>query len=95
MKRYFSRDISTLQQKAAERKNQLEQDKIELQRRKNSLKEKIQRMNTEYHQIEQALSENETNAQLSNLERRWQHLETSNFNMKVSVSQAGNLSLTE
>uniref|UniRef100_A0AAQ5XH83 IF rod domain-containing protein n=1 Tax=Amphiprion ocellaris TaxID=80972 RepID=A0AAQ5XH83_AMPOC len=46
----------------------------------------LEEMNQKYEALKTKLEENETHAQLANLERKWQHLEQNNFVMKEFIA---------
>ena len=45
----------------------------------------MQELSMQYEAIKAQLNENETHAQLGNLERKWQHHEQNNFVMKECI----------
>uniref|UniRef100_A0A3B4X7L6 Intraflagellar transport 74 n=1 Tax=Seriola lalandi dorsalis TaxID=1841481 RepID=A0A3B4X7L6_SERLL len=80
------RDLDTLRHTAEEKKKRLQEDRVSLTQRRDSFKELLQEMNQKYQALKIKLQENETHAQLANLERKWQHLEQNNFVMKEFIA---------
>ncbi|KAM9332141.1 intraflagellar transport protein 74 homolog isoform 1-T3 [Pholidichthys leucotaenia] len=84
------RDLETLRHTGEERKKRLQEDRISLTGHRDVFRQLLEEMNQKYEALKTKLQENETHAQLTNLERKWQHLEQNNFVMKefiVSKSQ--------
>ncbi|XP_070709026.1 intraflagellar transport protein 74 homolog [Pempheris klunzingeri] len=80
------RDLDTLRHMAEEKKKRLQEDRVSLTRRRDSFRQLLQEMNQNYEALKTKLQENETHAQLANLERKWQHLEQNNFVMKEFIA---------
>uniref|UniRef100_A0AAR2M0C6 IF rod domain-containing protein n=1 Tax=Pygocentrus nattereri TaxID=42514 RepID=A0AAR2M0C6_PYGNA len=81
------RDLDAL--KAAGEQKKMVQDKVSLTERRDTFKKIMQRMNQEHDALAAQLQENETHAQLTNLERKWQHHEQNNFVMKEFIASKG------
>uniref|UniRef100_A0A8C2C6P1 Intraflagellar transport 74 n=1 Tax=Cyprinus carpio TaxID=7962 RepID=A0A8C2C6P1_CYPCA len=54
--------------------------------RKDTQKKMKHNMNEEYQFLKERLQENETHVELTNMERKWQHLEQNNFVMKEFIA---------
>uniref|UniRef100_A0A668B056 Intraflagellar transport 74 n=1 Tax=Myripristis murdjan TaxID=586833 RepID=A0A668B056_9TELE len=81
------RDLDTLRRTADDKKKvKLQEDRVSLTQRRDSLRRLLQDMNGSYEALKSRLQENETHAQLANLERKWQHLEQNNFVMKEFIA---------
>lgn len=80
------RDLDTLKRNSEEKKQKLQQDRINLQRRKETFKKQLQILTAKYEGLKSTLNENETYAQLGNLERKWQHHEQNNYVMKDFIN---------
>uniref|UniRef100_A0A803TR77 Intraflagellar transport 74 n=1 Tax=Anolis carolinensis TaxID=28377 RepID=A0A803TR77_ANOCA len=79
-------NLPALKAAGEERKNKLQEEKETLTKHRNAFKKIMEEMNTEYEGLKLQLQENETHAQLTNLERKWQHLEQNNFVMKEFIA---------
>ncbi|XP_060949958.1 intraflagellar transport protein 74 homolog [Limanda limanda] len=80
------RDLDTLRDTAEDKKKRLQDDRVSLTQRRDSFKQLLDEMNQKYEALKTKLQENETHAQLANLERKWQHLEQNNFVMKEFIA---------
>lgn len=80
------KDTDRLKQEAEERKEKLQEDKINLHKRRDALKILLKSLSEEYEKAKSAITENETFVQLSNLERKWQHLEQNNFVVREYIA---------
>ncbi|XP_034428198.1 intraflagellar transport protein 74 homolog [Hippoglossus hippoglossus] len=80
------RDLDTLRHTAEDKKKRLQDDRVSLTQRRDSFKQLLDEMNQKYEALKTKLQENETHAQLANLERKWQHLEQNNFVMKEFIA---------
>ncbi|XP_029314058.1 intraflagellar transport protein 74 homolog isoform X2 [Cottoperca gobio] len=80
------RDLDTLRHTGEEKKKRLQEDRVSLTQRRDSFKQLLDEMNQKYETLKTKLQENETHAQLANLERKWQHLEQNNFVMKEFIA---------
>uniref|UniRef100_A0AAQ4P5V6 Intraflagellar transport 74 homolog n=1 Tax=Gasterosteus aculeatus aculeatus TaxID=481459 RepID=A0AAQ4P5V6_GASAC len=83
------RDLDALRHTAEQKKRvtrRLQEDRVLLTRRRDSLRQLLEEKNQKYEALKAALQENETHAQLTNLERKWQHLEQNNFVMKEFIA---------
>ncbi|KAM3834069.1 intraflagellar transport protein 74 homolog, partial [Diretmus argenteus] len=79
-------DLDTLKTTAEQRKKRLQEERVSLTQRLDSFTQLSQGMNQNYEALKNKLQENETHAQLANLERKWQHLEQNNFVMKEFIA---------
>ncbi|KAM9337753.1 intraflagellar transport protein 74 homolog [Symphorus nematophorus] len=80
------RDLDTLRHTAEDKKKRLQEERVSLTQRRDSFKQLLEEMNQKYEALKTKLQENETHAQLANLERKWQHLEQNNFVMKEFIA---------
>ncbi|XP_071397307.1 intraflagellar transport protein 74 homolog [Centroberyx affinis] len=80
------RDLDTLKRTAEDKKKRLQEDRVSLTQRRDSFRQLLQEMNQKHEALKTKLQENETHAQLANLERKWQHLEQNNFVMKEFIA---------
>ncbi|XP_077410406.1 intraflagellar transport protein 74 homolog isoform X5 [Vanacampus margaritifer] len=80
------RDLETLRQTADQRKMRLQEERVSLAQRRDSFQQLLEEMSQKYEALNTKLEENETHAQLANLERKWQHLEQNNFVMKEFIA---------
>uniref|UniRef100_A0A3Q3VWA7 Intraflagellar transport 74 homolog n=1 Tax=Mola mola TaxID=94237 RepID=A0A3Q3VWA7_MOLML len=80
------RDLDALRRSAEERTKRLEEERLSLTQRRDSFKQLLDEMNQKYEALKSKLQENETHAQLANLERKWQHLEQNNFVMREFIA---------
>ncbi|XP_056467134.1 intraflagellar transport protein 74 homolog [Gadus chalcogrammus] len=88
-------DLDTLKNTAESRKKTLQDDSISMTQQRDYLRQLLQ-LNKNYEVLKMKLKENETNAQLANMERKLQHLEQNNFVMKdfiASKAQESNYGL--
>ncbi|KAE8632836.1 hypothetical protein XENTR_v10001690 [Xenopus tropicalis] len=79
-------NLDALRASAEEKKNKLQEDKVILSKRKDTFKKIMEQLNSEHDRLKSLLQENETNSQLTNLERKWQHHEQNNFVMKEFIA---------
>ncbi|ERE84101.1 putative intraflagellar transport protein 74 like protein [Cricetulus griseus] len=80
-------DLAALKSSAEEKKKKLHQERTVLSTYRNAFKKTMEKLTTDYEALKTQLQENETHAQLTNLERKWQHLEQNNFVMKELILQ--------
>ncbi|XP_068438150.1 intraflagellar transport protein 74 homolog [Clinocottus analis] len=80
------RDLDTLRHTAEEKKKRLQENRVLLTQRRDSFRQLLEEINQKYEALKTTLQENETHAQLANLERKWQHLEQNNFVMKEFIA---------
>ncbi|KAJ8007479.1 hypothetical protein DPEC_G00117930 [Dallia pectoralis] len=83
------RNLNALKTAGEEKKKKLQTDGVSLTQRRDSFKKIMQKMNDKYETLKTQLQENETHAQLTNLERKWQHHEQNNFVMKEFIASKG------
>uniref|UniRef100_A0A671QVP1 Intraflagellar transport 74 homolog n=1 Tax=Sinocyclocheilus anshuiensis TaxID=1608454 RepID=A0A671QVP1_9TELE len=83
------RDLDALKAAGEDRKKRLQEDRVTLSQRKDTVKMRIHNMNEEYESLKNQLQENETHVELTNMERKWQHLEQNNFVMKEFIASKG------
>ncbi|NWR00464.1 IFT74 protein, partial [Paradoxornis webbianus] len=79
-------NLPALKASGEEKKKKLQDDKERLTKRSCAFKKIMEHLNTEYETLKKELQENETHSQLTNLERKWQHLEQNNFMMKDFIA---------
>ncbi|XP_066037557.1 intraflagellar transport protein 74 homolog [Chamaea fasciata] len=79
-------NLPALKASGEEKKKKLQDDKERLTKRSCAFKKIMEHLNTEYETLKKELQENETHSQLTNLERKWQHLEQNNFMMKEFIA---------
>ncbi|XP_046870948.1 intraflagellar transport protein 74 homolog isoform X2 [Hypomesus transpacificus] len=82
-------NLDALKKSGEDKKKRLQEDQVSLTQRKDTFRKVMQKMNEEYEAMKTQLQENETHAQLTNLERKWQHLEQNNFVMKEFIASKG------
>ncbi|KAK9975469.1 hypothetical protein ABG768_023508 [Culter alburnus] len=83
------RDLDALKAAGEDRKKRLQEDRVTLTQRKDTFKKMLHKMNEEYESLKNQLQENETHVELTNMERKWQHLEQNNFVMKEFIASKG------
>ncbi|XP_029332301.1 intraflagellar transport protein 74 homolog [Mus caroli] len=64
----------------------LHQERTVLSTHRNAFKKIMEKLTSDYETLKTQLQDNETHAQLTNLERKWQHLEQNNFVMKEFIA---------
>ncbi|KAH0628359.1 hypothetical protein JD844_009415 [Phrynosoma platyrhinos] len=79
-------NLPALKAAGEDKKKKLQEEKETLTKRRNACKKIMEQLNREYESLKLQLHENETHAQLTNLERKWQHLEQNNFVMKEFIA---------
>lgn len=79
-------DLEKLKQQSEEKKKRLQDDRVSLQKRKDTFKKTMQQLSSKYESQKAQLNENETFTQLGNLEKKWQHHEQNNFVAKDFIS---------
>ncbi|MEQ2290577.1 hypothetical protein AMECASPLE_004525 [Ameca splendens] len=79
-------DLETLRQTAEDRRKRLLKERVSLTQHQDSFGQLLEEMNQKHEALKIKLQENETHAQLTNLERKWQHLEQNNFVMKEYIA---------
>ncbi|XP_048450968.1 intraflagellar transport protein 74 homolog [Rhincodon typus] len=82
-------DLEGLKAAGEEKKKKLQEEKVTLTQHRNIFKKVMQQVSKEYDTLKIQLQENETHAQLMNLERKWQHHEQNNFVMKEFIATKG------
>ncbi|XP_058481750.1 intraflagellar transport protein 74 homolog [Solea solea] len=80
------RDLDSLRRSAEDKKRRLQDERLSLTQRQDSFKQLLEEMNHKYEALKTKVQDNETHAQLANLERKWQHLEQNNFVMKEFIA---------
>uniref|UniRef100_A0A3Q2DE86 Intraflagellar transport 74 n=2 Tax=Cyprinodon variegatus TaxID=28743 RepID=A0A3Q2DE86_CYPVA len=80
------RDLDTLKQTAEDKKKRLLDERETLTQRRDTFGQLLGEMNQRHEALKTKLQENETHTQLTNLERKWQHLEQNNFLMKEFIT---------
>ncbi|XP_072023682.1 intraflagellar transport protein 74 homolog [Amphiura filiformis] len=79
-------NLNKLKEMAEDKKRKLHEEKVTLAKRRDTFKKAMQELSMQYEAIKAQLNENETHAQLGNLERKWQHHEQNNFVMKEFIA---------
>ncbi|XP_022087754.1 intraflagellar transport protein 74 homolog [Acanthaster planci] len=79
-------DLNRLRAESDQRKQKLQEEKVTLTTRRDTFKQAVQELSAHYEATKTQLNENETYAQLGNLERKWQHHEQNNFVMKEFIA---------
>ncbi|XP_026569240.1 intraflagellar transport protein 74 homolog isoform X2 [Pseudonaja textilis] len=79
-------NLPALKTAGEEKKKKLQEEKERLTKHRNAFKKIMEHLNREYEALKLQLQENETHAQLTNLERKWQHHEQNNFVMKEFIA---------
>ncbi|XP_061487261.1 intraflagellar transport protein 74 homolog [Rhineura floridana] len=79
-------NVPALKAAGEEKKKKLQEEKETLTKCRNAFKKNMEHLNREYEGLKLQLQENETHAQLTNLERKWQHHEQNNFVMKEFIA---------
>ncbi|KAL0963217.1 hypothetical protein UPYG_G00351240 [Umbra pygmaea] len=82
-------NLDALKAAGEDKKKRLQDDRVSLAQRRDGFKKIMQKMDEEYETLKAQLQENETHAQLTNLERKWQHHEQNNFVMKEFIASKG------
>lgn len=72
-------DIDQLHVDSEQKKRELLDERAQLEKRKEQFRATLDDMTAKYEKLKAKLEENETHAQLVNQEKKWQHLEQSNF----------------
>uniref|UniRef100_A0A8D0E863 Intraflagellar transport 74 n=1 Tax=Salvator merianae TaxID=96440 RepID=A0A8D0E863_SALMN len=79
-------NLPALKAAGEEKKKKLLEENETLTKRRDAFKKIMAHLNREYEKLKSELQENETHAQLTNMERRWQHQEQNNFAMKEFIA---------
>ncbi|CAH1779959.1 unnamed protein product [Owenia fusiformis] len=79
-------NLDGLKEEADVKRQKLSEDKVILQKRREVFKKIMQQLTSQYEALKSQLQENETYAQLGNLEKKWQHHEQNNFVMKEFIA---------
>ncbi|KAJ6669487.1 hypothetical protein lerEdw1_000035 [Lerista edwardsae] len=79
-------NLPALKRAGEEKKTKLQKEKETLTKRRDAFKKIMEQLNKEHESLKLQLQENETHAQLTNLERKWQHHEQNNFVMKEFIA---------
>nr|XP_023997569.1 intraflagellar transport protein 74 homolog [Salvelinus alpinus] len=82
-------NLDNLKAAGDDKKKRLQEDRVSLAQRRDGFHKVMQKMNEVYEALKTQLQENETHAQLTNLERKWQHHEQNNFVMKEFIASKG------
>ncbi|XP_046846357.1 intraflagellar transport protein 74 homolog [Xenia sp. Carnegie-2017] len=80
------RDLGSLKESAENRRMNLNEEQETLESRRETMQTRVRDLTAKYDVLKNKLNENETYSQLSNLERKWQHLEQNNFVMKEFIA---------
>ncbi|XP_058026425.1 intraflagellar transport protein 74 homolog isoform X3 [Ahaetulla prasina] len=79
-------NLPALKTAGEEKKKKLQEEKERLTKHRDAFKKIMEHLNRDYEGLKLQLQENETHAQLTNLERKWQHHEQNNFVMKEFIA---------
>lgn len=79
-------DLDSLRENAANKKRELQHEEEELRARKTSFKDNLDKLSRRYEDLKRELDDNETHVKLANLERKWQHLEQTNYAMREYIA---------
>uniref|UniRef100_A0A8C4X8V2 Intraflagellar transport 74 n=1 Tax=Erpetoichthys calabaricus TaxID=27687 RepID=A0A8C4X8V2_ERPCA len=82
-------NLDALKTAGEEKKKKLQEDRVTLTKRCDTFKKVMKKLNAEYDALKAQIEENETHAQLTNLEKKWQHHEQNNFVMKEFIATKG------
>ncbi|MBN3290210.1 IFT74 protein, partial [Polypterus senegalus] len=82
-------NLDALKTAGEEKKKKLQEDRVTLTKRCDTFKKVMKKLNAEYDALKAQIEENETHAQLANLEKKWQHHEQNNFVMKEFIATKG------
>uniref|UniRef100_A0AAZ3SMQ7 Intraflagellar transport protein 74 homolog n=1 Tax=Oncorhynchus tshawytscha TaxID=74940 RepID=A0AAZ3SMQ7_ONCTS len=82
-------NLDNLKAAGEDKKKVLSEDRVSLAQRRDGFHKVMQKMNEVYEALKTQLQDNETHAQLTNLERKWQHHEQNNFVMKEFIASKG------
>lgn len=80
-------DLDGLKSRADEKRRLLAQEKEELEGKKTSVTQSLQEITNAVATQKNQLQENETFTQLTNLEKKWAHLEQTNFTLREFIAQ--------
>lgn len=80
------RDLQVLRAAGEQRKTRLQEERVALAQRRDSFRKTLHRMLEQNETLKKQLQENEVHAELTNMERKWQHHEQNNFLMKEFVA---------
>lgn len=81
-------DLEGLKRKSEARKQQLIVEKQNLTKYKENIKYELQMLQSQFETIQAQLFDNDTHNQLTNLEKKLQQLEQTNFALKEKISSA-------
>ncbi|XP_032822202.1 intraflagellar transport protein 74 homolog isoform X1 [Petromyzon marinus] len=79
-------DLDALRAAGEDKKKRLQEEKVTLALRRDAFRKRLQALSGELEAARAQLQDNETHAQLTNLERKWQHHEQNNFVMKEFIA---------
>uniref|UniRef100_A0A4W3I586 Intraflagellar transport 74 n=1 Tax=Callorhinchus milii TaxID=7868 RepID=A0A4W3I586_CALMI len=82
-------NLDGLKATGEDRKKKLQEERVTLTKRRDTFRKVMQQLSKQYEALKVQLQENETHAQLTNLERKWQHHEQNNFVMKEFIATKG------
>ncbi|KAG7167404.1 Intraflagellar transport protein 74-like [Homarus americanus] len=80
-------DLDGLRTRAEEKRKKLAQEREDLEARKVCISQSLQEINSTISSTKNQLHENETYTQLTNLEKKWAHLEQTNFTLREFIAQ--------
>uniref|UniRef100_A0A8C9U1X2 Intraflagellar transport 74 n=1 Tax=Scleropages formosus TaxID=113540 RepID=A0A8C9U1X2_SCLFO len=82
---YTYNNLSALKATGEGKKKKLWEDRESLIQRRETFRKAMADVNDEYETLQTRLVENETHAQLTNLEKKWQHHEQNNYVMRECI----------
>ncbi|XP_069994854.1 intraflagellar transport protein 74 homolog isoform X2 [Penaeus vannamei] len=80
-------DLDGLRTRAEEKRRNLADEKEQLDERKGAVTQNLHEIESTVKSLKKQLNENETHTQLTTLEKKWAHLEQSNFTLQEYVAQ--------
>uniref|UniRef100_A0A8C9WFF4 Intraflagellar transport 74 n=1 Tax=Scleropages formosus TaxID=113540 RepID=A0A8C9WFF4_SCLFO len=83
---YTYNNLSALKATGEGKKKKLWEDRESLIQRRETFRKAMADVNDEYETLQTRLVENETHAQLTNLEKKWQHHEQNNYVMREFIA---------
>lgn len=79
-------DLDKLKTSSDEKQRYLTEERTQLAKQRDYIKQALTELQDQYDHVRTQLNENETHMQLTNLERKWQHVEQTNFAMKEFIA---------
>uniref|UniRef100_T1JMT6 Intraflagellar transport protein 74 homolog n=1 Tax=Strigamia maritima TaxID=126957 RepID=T1JMT6_STRMM len=79
-------NVNKLKSSTEEKRRSLTEERTQLSKQKEYVRQVLQEEQVQYDSLKGQLNENETHTQLTNLERKWQHVEQTNFAIKEFIA---------